>query len=79
VSMKLEEVFRIETWVVEVPRARALVKRAHIMPLKIRFRPKKIALTTTSTPPSTLLKPSKFAIAVAKLVVSSVVVLFPFN
>jgi hypothetical protein len=28
--------------VVEVPRARALVKSAHIMPLKIRFRPKKI-------------------------------------
>jgi hypothetical protein len=30
VIMKFEEVLRIETWVVEVPRARALVKSAHI-------------------------------------------------
>ena len=42
VIMKLEEVLRMETCVVEVPRARALVKRAHIMPLKIKLRPKKI-------------------------------------
>lgn len=42
--MKFDEVFRMDTWVVEVPRARALVNRAHIMPLKIRFRPKKICL-----------------------------------
>jgi hypothetical protein len=40
--MKFEEVFRMLTWVVEVPRARALVKSVHIMPLKIRFRPKNI-------------------------------------
>ena len=40
--MKFEEVLRMLTWVVEVPRARALVKSAHIMPLKMRFRPKKI-------------------------------------
>jgi hypothetical protein len=30
VIMKFEEVLIMETWVVEVPRARALVKRAHI-------------------------------------------------
>ena len=39
--MKFDEVLRIETRVVEVPRARALVKRVHIMPLKRRFRAKK--------------------------------------
>ena len=57
---KFADVLRIETWVVDVPRLRALVKSAHIwgggvsfgwmgerrrgltMPLKIRFRPKKI-------------------------------------
>lgn len=100
----------------EVPRARALVKSAHITPLKMRFSPKNIcrslsvyaehercyvrttkadisyvlpefmgiivsgkqertALTTTSTPFSTLARPIKFAMLVAKLVVSSVVVL----
>ncbi len=30
------------TCVVEVPRARAFVKSAHMMPLKVRFRPKNI-------------------------------------
>jgi len=30
VSMKLEEVLRMETWVVEGERERAFVKRAHI-------------------------------------------------
>lgn len=39
--MKFEDVLRIDTWVVEVPRARALVKRVHIMPLKTRLRMKK--------------------------------------
>ena len=40
--MKFEDVLRIDTCVVEVPRARALVKRVHIIALKIRFKPKKI-------------------------------------
>jgi hypothetical protein len=40
--MKFDEVFRMLTCVVEVPLARALVKSAHIMPLKMRFRPKNI-------------------------------------
>lgn len=40
--MKFDDVFRMLTWVVEVPRARALVKSVHIMPLKIRLRPKNI-------------------------------------
>lgn len=76
VIMKLEEVLRMETWVVEVPRARALVKRAHIMPLKIKFRPKNIARITTSTAFSPDPKPKRFAMEVAKVVVSSVVVSF---
>lgn len=42
VKRKLDEVLRIVTCVVEVPRARALVKRVHIMPLKIKFKPKNI-------------------------------------
>jgi hypothetical protein len=37
---------------------------------------KRTARTTTSTPPSTFDRPIKFAIQVAKLVVSSVVVLY---
>ena len=40
--MKFEDVLRMETWVVDVPRARALVKRVHIIPLKIRLRAKNI-------------------------------------
>jgi hypothetical protein len=40
--MKFEEVLIMETWVVEVPRARALVKRVHIIALKRRFSAKKI-------------------------------------
>ncbi len=40
--MKFEEVLRMLTCVVEVPRARAFVKSAHMMPLKMRFRPKNI-------------------------------------
>jgi len=123
------------TCVVEVPRARALVNSAHMMPLKMRFRPKNICImmsygykydylamknenivvggrkpcnlsfpaglrltprscrddyennyqmrkegkhtarTTTSTPPSISDNPMEFATQVAKLVVSSVVVL----
>lgn len=103
VIMKFDEVFRIETWVVEVPRARALVKRVHMMPLKIRLRPKNIcfvlalilpadggrlrkhevfrrvrghtARTTTSTPFSRFERPRRLEMEVAKVVVSSVVVL----
>jgi hypothetical protein len=30
VMTKLEDVFMIDTWVVELPRARAVVKRVHI-------------------------------------------------
>ena len=41
-SMKLAEVLRIETCVVEVPRARAFVNKVHIMPLKTRLSAKKI-------------------------------------
>jgi len=44
VSMKLEEVLIMDTWVVEVPRARALVKRVHIIALKRRLRAKKSCL-----------------------------------
>jgi hypothetical protein len=33
--MKFDEVLIMETWVVEVPRARALVKRAHIWKVRI--------------------------------------------
>ena len=36
------EVLRMETWVVLGERERALVKRAHIMPLKRRLRAKKV-------------------------------------
>jgi hypothetical protein len=39
--MKFEEVLRMETWVVDVPRARALVKRVHIIALKMRLSEKK--------------------------------------
>lgn len=42
VSMKFEEVLRMETWVVEGERERAFVKRAHMMPLKRRLSAKKI-------------------------------------
>jgi hypothetical protein len=42
VIMKFEEVLMMETWTVEVPRARALVKSVHIMPLKTRLRTKNI-------------------------------------
>jgi hypothetical protein len=41
VIMKFELVLMMETWVVEVPLAKALVKRAHMMPLKMRLRAKK--------------------------------------
>lgn len=39
---------RIETCVVEVPRASALVKSVHIIPLKMRFNAKKKARTMAS-------------------------------
>jgi hypothetical protein len=42
VIMKFEDVLMMLTCVVEVPRERALVKSAHIIPLKIRFSPKNI-------------------------------------
>jgi len=35
VIIKFDEVLIMETWVVEVPRARALVKRAHIWKVRI--------------------------------------------
>ncbi len=47
--MKFDDVLRMLTWVVEVPRARALVKSVHIMPLKTRFRPKNICLLLVRT------------------------------
>lgn len=37
----------METRVVDVARVRALVKRAHIMPLKTRFRTKKVCYVST--------------------------------
>lgn len=40
--MKFADVFKMLTCVVDVPRARALVKSVHIMPLKIRLSPKNI-------------------------------------
>lgn len=40
--MKFEEVLMMDTWVVDVPRARALVNRVHMMPLNIRLRAKNI-------------------------------------
>ncbi len=73
--MKLLEVFRMETWVVEGERESALVNRAHIMPLKIRLRPKKTARTRTSKAASPLERPMALAIEVAIEVVRSVVVL----
>lgn len=42
--MKFEDVFIMLTWTVEVPRASALVKRVHIMPLKTRFKAKNICI-----------------------------------
>lgn len=42
VTMKLAEVLRIATRVVEVEAVRARVKRTHIMALERRLRPKKI-------------------------------------
>lgn len=41
VMKKLAEVFIIDTWVVELPRASAFVKSAHITPLNSRLSPKK--------------------------------------
>ena len=38
--MKLDDVLRIETCVVDVPRARALVNNVHMIPLKIRLSAK---------------------------------------
>lgn len=40
VMKKLDDVFMMETCVVELPRASAFVKRAHITPLKSRLSPK---------------------------------------
>lgn len=42
VITKLADVFMIDTCVVELPRARAVVKSVHITPLNARFRPKKV-------------------------------------
>lgn len=65
----------METCVVEVPRASALVKRVHIMPLKIRFRAKKRARMITSMAFSPVPRLKRFAMEVAKVVVRVVVVL----
>jgi hypothetical protein len=45
VIMKLEEVLRMDTCVVDVPRARALVNRVHMMALNKRLRRKKICIS----------------------------------
>jgi hypothetical protein len=47
------------------------------MPLKIKFKAKNIALTTTSTTFSPLPRPRRFATHIEKVVVSCVVVLYP--
>jgi len=64
----------IETRVVEEPRVRAVVKSAHISALKARLRPKKDARIRNSTTLLVLLSPKAVEIALAQLVVSSVVV-----
>lgn len=48
VTMKFADVLMIETWVVDVPAVRALVKRVHIMPLKMRLRAKNIYVVVSN-------------------------------
>lgn len=42
--MKLAEVFMMDTCVVDVPLASAVVKRDHMTPLKVRLRAKNVCL-----------------------------------
>lgn len=76
VTRKFVEVFMMETWVADLPRARAVVNRDHMMPLKVRLRMKKMERTMISTIWEWDCIPRALAMAVDMFVVSSVVVSF---
>lgn len=71
---KFDETFIIDTRV-DVPHANALVKRVHMMPLKTRFKPKKITRTVASKSVAEAGMRRKEESDVAILVVKSDVVL----
>jgi hypothetical protein len=73
--MKFALVLRIETCVVEVPRAKALVKSVHMMPLKTRLRRKKMPLIRVSKRTAPEVRWMRRAREEAIVEVSSVVVL----
>lgn len=74
VTRKFVDVFMMETWVADFPLARAVVKRDHMMPLKVRLRMKKMVRMMISTMEEWDWRAMALAMAVDSFDVSSVVV-----